>query len=531
MTKTIISFMLLLNIASNTHAQTWNEVTKAVSSDRDTNDQLGFAVGISGKYAIVGARFEAQNTVGLDTLKHAGSAYIYERDSSGNWNQAQKIVASDRASYNYFGISVNIDASYAIAGSPYNHTDTSGGNYVFEAGAVYIFERDSSGSWGEVQKIAASDRTAVDNFGFSLSISGNHIIVGVPQEDEDALGANTMDGAGSAYIFERDTLGNWSEVQKIVASDRDTGDSFGYSSISGNYAIIGAGNEDEDISGGNTLLNAGSAYIFERDTFGVWNEGQKIVASDRAVGDIFGVVSISGNYAVVGAYSEDEDASGGNTLLGAGSAYIFERDTFGVWSEVQKIVASDRAEGDYFGARLSISGNHIIAGVTSDLGSAYIFERDTLGNWNEVQKIVAPNQVTYSFFGYAVSISNNSAIVGAHSEREDASGGNTIPNAGAAYIFEATSSVYIQETLNDANVLLYPNPSNSQITIEINSRLQGPAELTIINLLGEEVYNGPLPNSHNTYQQDLDVSSYSKGIYFLTLNTAEGVISQKIVVQ
>jgi ligand-binding sensor protein len=115
---------------------------------------------------------------------------------------------------------------------------------------------------------------------------------------------------------------------------------------------VGAYLEDEDASGGATATSAGSAYIFKQ-TAGVWAEQQKIVASDRAAGDAFGSsVAISGDYAIVGARSEDEDASGGATASAAGSAYIFKQIA-GVWAQQQKIVANDRAADDYFGYRRS----------------------------------------------------------------------------------------------------------------------------------------------------------------------------------
>ena len=112
---------------------------------------------------------------------------------------------------------------------------------------------------------------------------------------------------------------------KIVASDRQVTDYFGYSvAIDGNYAIVGAYLEYHDASGANVITNAGSAYIFER-TNGSWSQKQKIVASDRQATDYFGrSVAIDGNYAIVGAYAEDHDVNGGNEVVGAGSAYIFE---------------------------------------------------------------------------------------------------------------------------------------------------------------------------------------------------------------
>ena len=173
------------------------------------------------------------------------------------------------------------------------------------------------------QTITNSDRAAGDEFGRSVAISGDYAIIGAYLEDEDASGDNTRADAGSAYIFKRNA-GTWSLQQKIVASDRTAGDYFGWSvAISGDYAIVGAYDEDEDDAGANTLSDAGSAYIFNRNGT-TWSQQQKIVASDRAAGDQFGwSVAISGDYAILGAFSEDHDAAGANTLSGAGSAYIF----------------------------------------------------------------------------------------------------------------------------------------------------------------------------------------------------------------
>jgi hypothetical protein len=88
--------------------------------------------------------------------------------------------------------------------------------------------------------------------------------VGAYNEDHDASGNVGLNNAGSAYIFERDTSGNWSQKQKIVANDRQVEDGFGYSvAISGNCAIVGAYWEDHDVNDTNYVGNAGSAYIFK----------------------------------------------------------------------------------------------------------------------------------------------------------------------------------------------------------------------------------------------------------------------------
>jgi len=440
--KTLFKIILASFFLMPAHAQNWNQFQKLVASDRATFDFFGYSVSISSDYAIVGAYFKQSLS---------GSAYVFEKDGGGNWNQVQKLLSSDFNPFgDRFGYSVSINGDYAIVGAYADRDDAAGGGFPHsDAGSAFIFERDSIGNWSQVQKIVASNRDDLGKFGSSVSISGNYIVVGAFGDNTDALDANFIGAAGAAYIFERDSIGNWNQAQKIVASDRATLDLFGHAvSISGDFGIIGARLEDEDSAGGNTLNFAGSAYLFERDSVGNWNEVQKIVASDRGVGDQFGSsVSITGNYAAVGVALEDEDSAGGNTLNDAGSAYLFERDSAGNWNQAQKIVASDRDSLDYFGHSVSINENRVIVGAyfeDEDLngidsldraGSAYLFERDSLGNWNQIQKIVASVRETTDFFGSSVSISGDIAMVGAYFEDEDASGGDSVANAGAAYFF------------------------------------------------------------------------------------------------
>ena len=440
-----ILILLFLTMAINLpiSGQSWDQIIKAVASDRATDDYFGRSVSISGDYAIVGAYWEDEDASGANTLSLAGAAYIFARVGE-TWTQQQKIVSSDRAIGDYFGGSVSISGDYAIVGAYYEDENASDSDFLQNAGSAYIFVRDGS-TWTEQQKIVASDRGLNDYFGWSVSISGDYAIVGAYGEDEDVSGNNTLSDAGSAYIFVRDGT-TWTQQQKIVASDRNQPDRFGWSvSISGDYAIVGAYQEFEDESGGNPVVAAGSAYIFARDG-ATWTQQQKIVASVRAASDNFGsAVTISGNYAVVGAPNEDEDAAETNTLSASGSAYIFVRDG-ATWTQQQKLVASDRAASDNFGKSISISGNNVIVGAyyesedasgdntVSKAGSAYIFVRDG-ASWTQQQKIVASDRGANDYFGYSVSMSGDYAIVGAFGEDEDVSGDNTLSYAGSVYIF------------------------------------------------------------------------------------------------
>ncbi len=226
---------------------------------------------------------------------------------------------------------------------------------------------------------------------------------------------------------------------KMIPSDGAAGDYFGYSvSISGDYAIIGAYGDDDN---GN---DSGSAYIFEREG-NDWIQRAKLKPDDGTTGDYFGhSVSISGDYAIIGAYGDDDNG------YNSGSAYIFEKPLAG-WAdmtETAKLTASD-GYGKYdtyvpvydaFGYSVSISGTYAIVGAVGvrRAGSAYIFKQPVNGwvDMTETAKLTPSDRGTAEAvgnFGSSVNISGNYAIVGADSFPY----GNT--HGGAAYLFEKPS--------------------------------------------------------------------------------------------
>ena len=342
-------------------ANTWGEVTKLIASDAEAGDYFGTSVAVDGDIAIVGARFESAGGF------QAGAAYVFQRDQGGAnaWGEVRKLIASDAQATDWFGATVAVSGDTAVVGA---YLEDSGGDF---AGAAYVFQRDQGGAdnWGEVTKLMASDTQAEDEFGASVAISGDTVIVGAFLEDAGG------DRAGAAYVFQRDQGGqdNWGEVTKLMASDAQAGDFFGIGvAVSDDTVVVGADNDD---AGGDL---AGAAYVFQRDQGGAdnWGEVTKLTASDAEAGDFFGSgVSVDGDTAVVGAFRE------GN---GAGAAYVFGRDEGGGgnWGEVTKLTASDAQVGDFFGIRVAISGNTAIVGAHhedaggNDAGAAYLFASD-----------------------------------------------------------------------------------------------------------------------------------------------------------
>jgi hypothetical protein len=339
-------------------------------------------------------------------------------------NMEVKIQASDKQNYDHFGYSVSIDGEYAIVGAIYEATGD------FGAGAAYIFKRDGT-SWTQQAKIQASDKQAFDQFGWSVAISGDYVIVGAFDEDTGDT------GAGAAYIFKRDGT-SWTEQAKIQANDTGSYDQFGYSvSISEDYAIVGSRREDTGYS------DAGAAYIFKRDGTS-WTQQAKIQASDKESNDRFGhSVAISGDYVIVGADGEDTGQSD------AGAAYIFKRDGTS-WTQQAKIQANDTGSYAQFGYSVAISGDYVIVSATGDdtgapnAGAAYIFKRDGT-SWTQQAKIQASVIGDNDAFGYSVSISGDYAIVGTPWVKSDGS------SVGAAYVFKRDGTSWTEQLVIQAS--------------------------------------------------------------------------------
>lgn len=328
--------------------------------------------------------------------------------------QVAKLLASDGEEGDLFGYSVSISGDTVIVGAL---GDSDNGN---TSGSAYVFVRDKTGVWTQQAKLLPSDGKHGNEFGISVAISGDTAIAGEFLDNEKGM------NSGAAYIFTRDPLGVWSQQTKLMASDEAAGDTFGISvSISGDITIIGAsGNSDHG-------LHAGAAYIFVRDDTGVWKQQAKLFTTDGDGGnDSFGrSVSISGRTAIIGQGGNDDNG------LDAGAAYIFADDDAGVWTQQAKLVAPDANAKDWFGLMVAISGDTAIVGANKDddngldSGSAYIFARDAAGVWTQQAKLLAPDGAAGSSFGDTVAISGDRAIVGAIIKNEYG------PSARSAYVF------------------------------------------------------------------------------------------------
>ena len=395
----------------------YSEFKKLLAWDGNTDDYFGFSVSISGVYAIVGAY--GNDIKGLSS----GSAYIFYRDSGGqyNWGYKKRLYAPDGAASDYFGRCVSIWGDYAIVGA---YGQDVGGS---SAGSAYIFYRHKGGTdaWGLQKEIFASDRATLDYFGYSVSIYGSYAAVGAYAEDTNGS------SSGSVYIFSKNQGGtdNWGQLKKITAPDGAAYDYFGFSvSIYSYYVLVGAYGDDYNGS------TSGSAYIFYQNQGGAnnWGQQKKLLPSDGAAYDYFGRAgALYSSYALVGAWGDDDNGSS------SGSAYVFYRYQGGTnnWGQQAKLKANDGASEDHFGRAVSLYGYYAAIGAYGDDpgGSAYVFYKNQGGtnNWGQKDKLTASDRATddYTTLITGVSIYGGYVLIGAYGDDDKGS------NSGSAYLY------------------------------------------------------------------------------------------------
>ncbi len=352
---------------------------------------------------------------------------------------SSKVTASDGEAADYFGSSVSISGNYMIVGA-YGNDDKG-----LSSGSAYIFEHQGS-NWIQQEILTSPDGSTFDQFGKSVSISGDYAIVGAPLINDEI---------GSAYIFHRQG-DNWTHQKKLTTWDWDKGegDKFGSSvGIDGDYAVIGAIGDD---------LGCGAAHIFMRRGSN-WIQQAKLIAEDWALDDEFGCeVSISGDYVIAGAYRDNNER---------GAAYIFKRQGID-WTQHTKLLASDGSIQDCFGYSVALNGDYAILGAylnddqIHDRGSAYIFKLQG-DNWIEQAKLIASDGATDDHFGKSVSICGNTAIIGAPG---DYITGNI---EGSVYMFKCENNRWTQQAKLRASDGKYEDNFGSTLSISSSYAIIG----------------------------------------------------------
>ena len=372
----------------------------------------GFAqdVALSGDYALVGAWLDSDPVTGASAV---GSAYLFRR-TGDVWELQQKLTApdGDRDAGDRFGWRVALSGDYALVGA---YADSDPVTGAFGVGAAYLFHQNN-GTWEFEQKLTApdGDRDQNDRFGDSVALSGNYALVGAFQDDDPVTGAEDV---GAAYLFHQNN-GTWEFEQKLTApdGDRDAEDEFGSSvALSGDYALVGARRDDDPVTG---IQVVGAAYLFHR-TGGVWELQQKLTVphGDQRQGFSFGrAVALSGDYALVGAQNDDDPFSATESV---GTAHLFYRTgAVWELQQKLTAPDGDRDRYDRFGISVALSGDRALVGAeddhdsvtgTFDVGSAYAFSiaAGPASPIGETDSILDSYDRSYLVFEVAIDTFNN----------------------------------------------------------------------------------------------------------------------------
>jgi len=411
-----IVFLLVGVLATAATSFAQCQVAKLLAADMGEGDYFGSSVAIDGDWAIVGAPQED------DVAEQSGAAYVFHLEN-GAWVQTQKLKAGDPLFGAIFGQVVAMDGLTAVISAP---GDSPQG--IAAAGSAYVFEL-SGGAWTQRAKIWASDPTSNAFFGSdSMALSGGTIVVGVNSASPAGL------FSGIAYVFEG-AASSWTQVARLFPSDAAPGDAFGTGvAIDGRRLVVGA--SGVDVPPG---FDVGAAYVFDSPAPGVWNETQKLVASNGLHADVFGCsAAILPDIIMIGANARDEGAPN------AGMAYAFELQG-SIWVERQSLRAGDPESGTRFASAIGMHGDFAVFSAANATdggyasGAAYVFRR-TGSAWVQIGKVLPNDGAVGDLFSLlAVGLSEATVLVGAL-RGDDACPLTPTCDSGAAYIFEIPTS-------------------------------------------------------------------------------------------
>ena len=274
----------------------WTQQSYLKAPNAESGDLFGADVALSGDTLVVGASSEASNQTTItngatitddDSASDAGAAYVFVRSGS-TWSHQAYLKAPNAEGGDFFGSSVTISGNTIVVGASgeasnqttiTNGTTASSDNSESDAGAAYVFVRSGS-TWSHQAYLKAPNAESNDDFGRTVSLSGDTLVVGAPLEDSNqtsvthgprASASNSASNSGAAYVFTR-SGSTWTQQAYLKASNAESGDRFGWTvTVNGNTIVVGAWGEDSNqanithgatASADNSATDAGAAYVF-----------------------------------------------------------------------------------------------------------------------------------------------------------------------------------------------------------------------------------------------------------------------------
>jgi FG-GAP repeat len=403
---TLSSSTIILSLGSLGLDSSWAasfDLTQTFYSPHLSSKKLfANSVAISGNNVLIG-------TLGDDEASEGDASdrvYLFDAET-GNLPQIfyNPTPPPNNPFSDQFGFAVAIDSDKALIGAPFNEEEGS------NSGAAYLFD---TATGDLLQTFLNPTPENADEFGYSVSISGNKILIGAPADGEGEEAFNS----GAAYLFDATT---GVLLQTFLNPTSTSGDRFGSSlAISGDKVLIGAFLDSEEVE------SSGAVYLFDATT---GNLLQTFRNPKPALGDVFGsAVAIDGDKILIGARADDKKA------MNSGTAYLFDATT---GERLHTFSNPTPGVGDVFGVSVALKGNNVLIGASADdegaenSGAAYLFDVVT---GELVQTFLNPTPALGDLFGNAVALSKKKVLIGAFGDDDKGA------NKGAAYLFQTTDS-------------------------------------------------------------------------------------------
>ncbi len=452
-------------------------------------DQAGHAVSISsdGSVIALGARYNDGNG------SNSGHVQVYE-NQGGVWTQIGSDINGE-AIDDQSGASVSLSSNGNIVAIGAFANDANGN----ASGHVRIYENIAS-VWTQVGQ-DIDGQIAGDGLGWSVSLSSNGSIV--------ATRSNGVDGAGLVRVYEN-IGGVWTQIGSDINGEASI-DQFGISvSISLDGSVIAIGAQDNDGNGS----NSGHARVYE-NIGGVWTQIGSDIDGEAIDDQSGGVVSLSSNGKIVAIGAIGNDGNGSNS----GHVRVYE-NIGGVWTKIGQDIDGEAA-GDRSGSNVSLSSDGTILAVggifnfgnAGNSGHIRIY-KNIGGVWTQKGQDIDGQGSLDLLSDVALSSDGTILVTGARNSSNNGTRSGHVSVYDLSIVLSSNDFVFSQFTL-------YPNPTNTQFSIQVNESLQ----LEVIN-----IYNNLGQLIKKTINKIIDVSAFSKGVYFVEIITNKGKASKKVVI-
>ncbi|MEM9373634.1 MAG: GC-type dockerin domain-anchored protein [Planctomycetota bacterium] len=369
----------------------------------------GFSVAAEGDLAIIGAYSDDRVQIA------AGSVAVY-RKAGGVWVQEDDLLPDpdEAARGDWMGRSVATDGERIVVGVPFGLVDGA------KSGRVLVYRSDPVLGWVVEQTLVAPDGRFDDQFGASVAIDSDAIVVGAPGRD-----FFTLEDMGGAYVFREDGAG-WVFEDLLLGFSTQLAQ--GGFAVDVDMPLVVMGSPRDGSPG---LSDTGRAWAFEFSESG-WSAPADLPAEQPEAGAWYGhAVAIDDRTAAVGAPFVDGPIVGPSNEVGRVSVFRFE---FATWNLTQSIDGPMQSGDQFLGDSLDLRGDTLAVGLPgreTRRGAVQIYTSDDQGLWS----LTGPAFTTpgglpaVSFFGNSVALSGDALIAG--SDRTD------IPanNAGSAWAY------------------------------------------------------------------------------------------------